>query len=1063
MPGVSIKIDVLTPKIDRAVELGFVKREHANFVLNGLRFGFDLGIDTSKLKGRIGYRNYPSALNARAQISKSVRSRIGAQKTLCLGKFDSVLKSEMSAVWDTWRIFPLGGVPKPLEPDSIRLISDHTRSGLKWATDMDFFAHTLNAYSEIAAFLKPGYFMRVGDIDGAFPLLPLSPALWQYFLFRWWDVEAEDDDECADECLYVHVCGDFGAAGLPGTWKIFFTDVVVGVARSENILSHPLVVYVDDTGSIGSDRVEIDREGVRFQEFLSELGVFMKDLKIRAAAVLQLMLGFWWDSLTQTRTLEEKKFISYVDMLTEFADRRTLTLREMQQAAGRMQRAILTLPPGAACFLANLFALMRGLSLPWQKRRVTRVTRRDFAALRDLLQLNMGKGFYAFDQFKRAPAVFTDASRSRAYTGGGYVSMCGRYRYWSYGKAAAKHLIDVLEGDAFLLAVEDLCDTWKRCVVPCHIDNRTFGSSVTKGWSRATRLGQLLKRLFSLAVQHECIFEVHWIASKDNMYADALSRAENEALFLKLALKHELFQDPYITRRHPLSGHTRKFGPEYSSDITGDGPTRQQRLPSSLSVQYERASIYQGLPSQEVLDAVDAIIDARLSTSSLQSVSSALAQWDILRARHGWDRIILTGDSSRGGKLATWVAYMVNETELVSASIANYVWAVRTWMKYQRQDDPIFGVPEWDDYMQGVHVVAWVQSEPRRRVPLNLIFEALRMVNPNVFWEVQAAVLMLILLFTFARSETPCPKSFAGEGALDPDKHLLVRDIRVRAFQGRSYVQMRLKSIKQDGRMERPEAAGNEDWINIGDVPDSDFSILKWLRLLFSFHGGARAHTDPFFLDHDRSRWLTYSNALRDVRALWARASSVEEANRYGLHSLRVAGYNGAKQGKHGTVLACAHGGWSSDAHERYARFLLDDVLDLAGIIIQQNASDGLTANAPELQRAPLPLSGPVLQPGPRPERPSRSGTGPIRGSRRRRSETQAPVTNVVRARDLLPDDRISIYWTEERRWYRATIKGWVEGTTFSVIYDAHDAFQSLRERTFSHDLNSERWRALSS
>ena len=62
-------------------------------------------------------------------------------------------------------------------------------------------------------------------------------------------------------------------------------------------------------------------------------------------------------------------------------------------------------------------------------------------------------------------------------------------------------------------------------------------------------------------------------------------------------------------------------------------------------------------------------------------------------------------------------------------------------MKYQRQVDPIVGVVEWDDLMQGMHVVAWMASEPRRRVPLTLIRDSLMMVNKSVFWEVQAAVL----------------------------------------------------------------------------------------------------------------------------------------------------------------------------------------------------------------------------------------------------------------------------------------------------------------------------------
>ena len=167
----------------------------------------------------------------------------------------------------------------------------------------------------------------------------------------------------------MHVCGDFGAAGLPGTFKIFFTDCVCGMARSEEVLTLPMAVYVDDLSLIGPDRVQVDAEGKQLDEFLHWLGIFIKVLKTKCAALRQLFLGFIWDSVMRTRTLEERKLLQYLDMLLEFANRRNLSLREMQQAAGRMQRALLTMPPGAACFMANLFALMRGLSVPWQKRR----------------------------------------------------------------------------------------------------------------------------------------------------------------------------------------------------------------------------------------------------------------------------------------------------------------------------------------------------------------------------------------------------------------------------------------------------------------------------------------------------------------------------------------------------------------------------------------------------------------------------------------------------------------------------------------------------------------------
>ena len=110
-----------------------------------------------------------------------------------------------------------------------------------------------------------------------------------------------------------------------------------------------------------------------------------------------------------------------------------------------MQRAALTLPRGAFCFLAALFALMRGLSFPWQKRRTSRAVRADFKVVADLLETNSGGGLFAFDHMQRAPAVYTDASKESRYAGGGYVSMCGRYRWWTYGSAAARQPIDFPE------------------------------------------------------------------------------------------------------------------------------------------------------------------------------------------------------------------------------------------------------------------------------------------------------------------------------------------------------------------------------------------------------------------------------------------------------------------------------------------------------------------------------------------------------------------------------------------------------------------------------------------
>ena len=236
LPGVSIRFDRVVPLIERAMARGFVSRLHGDYVINGLWHGFDLGIDMSCVHGKRRFRNYASAIEGRKFVSKATRARVSDGKTVCLGYYDHD-KDRHDLPWDKWRIFPVGAVPKPLEPDSMRPVSDHTRTGLKDATDMEIFRHSLTTYDDIAKWLRHGYFMRIGDVDGAFPLLPLAPHLWPLFLFHWWDIEVSDEDEAAPWCLYAHLTGDFGAAGLPGTWKIFFSDVMVGIARSENILT----------------------------------------------------------------------------------------------------------------------------------------------------------------------------------------------------------------------------------------------------------------------------------------------------------------------------------------------------------------------------------------------------------------------------------------------------------------------------------------------------------------------------------------------------------------------------------------------------------------------------------------------------------------------------------------------------------------------------------------------------------------------------------------------------------------------------------------------------------
>ena len=104
---------------------------------------------------------------------------------------------------------------------------------------------------------------------------------------------------------------------------------------------------------------------------------------------------------------------------------------------------------------------------------------------------------------------------------------------------------------------------------------------------------------------------------------------------------------------------------------------------------------------------------------------------------------------------------------------------------------------------------------------------------------------MLLLLFTFARSESPLPKTKDGKENFDVEKQLCLRDVRISRVEGVSTAQFRLKGIKQDTLGQRAAAKGDGDWVIVAATGDK-FDITMWLQLYFSFSKANAQVTSPF-------------------------------------------------------------------------------------------------------------------------------------------------------------------------------------------------------------------------
>ena len=525
MDGMTLDIHLWERLLPLAVAAGNVKKSVADKVLHGIKFGFDLGADESKMGPAKVRKNYASAMQNSQLVTDALAKRVKKGKTLKLGPWKP--SDGLPTGTERGCNVPQGAVPKKLEKHLVRDISDHTKTHFNNCLDMSDLSHTLNTYAEIEQALRPSYSMRVEDVDGAFPVLPLAPRIWKYMYVIWYDIDIPLTEQKSPNTIYVHTFADFGTAAMPGVWDMFWR-CVKAMAKTEGILTHPMPHYVDDNSLIGPDAEKIDAEAELLSAFLVKLGCPFKALKSRKAAMVQLVLGFWWDSVNRTRSLESEKLDSYLQHLREASSARVLTLKDLQVLAGRMQRASMTMPPRAIVYLSNLLAMMSGLKYPWHQRRITAAVRHDLKMLISALEVNQGRGYFCFEHFGRAPAVYTDSSKNGRYTGGGYFSECGAYDYWKFGSSASRQPIDYLEGAAVLKAAQDLGPGWKNKIVPIHIDNSSFCCSLKKGRSKAPRLNNLLEKLFLLSVQYDCVFEPHWISTHDNIAADALSRDDEK-------------------------------------------------------------------------------------------------------------------------------------------------------------------------------------------------------------------------------------------------------------------------------------------------------------------------------------------------------------------------------------------------------------------------------------------------------------------------------------------------------------------------------------------------------
>jgi hypothetical protein len=345
---------------------------------------------------------------------------------------------------------------------------------------------------------------------------------------------------------------------------------------------------------------------------------------------------------------------------------------------------------------------------------------------------------------------------------------------------------------------------------------------------------------------------------------------------------------------------------------------------------------------------IQCVMNNRLESSSEGQIKTAVHKWwlpflAVLSTSLSFDsEYIPPGHIGRGAIMAGFAIFMAMRG-LRYGTVQGYVWAVRE--HHIRVGsvccDPLDNVVDWTRFMSALEVQTWVDStvEPREMVPFQLFTRTLRKLDHTDFHDLGLGTMMLMCYFTMSRSETPVPKRVED---FKQDQHIRVCDCRL--LDG-VYVEWGFGAIKQDRRSKRARKDPTKrEWKPVGEAPGI-LSMRAWTDQ-YKQHakrlGWHKEGTDPFFVRVNGECWV-YQQLLDAMRAAMAKCEGMNAqlALRYGLHGLRVLGYN-CWRAANGEEVAKLQGGWGSDGHRVYARDTLQKILSFASLGAKYAASHAL-------------------------------------------------------------------------------------------------------------------------
>ena len=448
-------------------------------------------------------------------------------------------------------ISALGAIPK--DTGDIRLIHDCSRPaglGLNSYATVDKLSFT--ALDDATKHITRHTWLAKVDIKAAYRHVGIHPSMFTLTGLKYKFAGDQDFTIFYDSRL------PFGASQSVGCFHRITQSVVRMIKRR---CKCRIVCYLDDFLIISDSRDRCQASMDSLINLLQQLGFTINRKKVVPPSQSLTFLGININCPEGTLSIPGDKLAELKTFACNYISKSKVTKRELQRLIGKISwtsKCIKSLRP----VLRSLIDLQAKLRKPSHRVRLPAASKNDIALFCDWCTSFNGVVFLP-DTKTPLPAttLYTDASLT---AGAAFCNNDFLYCAWEFDfpELANEHIY-VKEIWSALLAFRRWRKQWQNSAVHLFTDNKGTEWAIRKGTTRNKIANRALKELLWIAAYNNIDVISHYINTKDNYVADALSRMHEPHYFnVSMTMLYRLGVDvshPCFNWLHHMSYYTLAF------------------------------------------------------------------------------------------------------------------------------------------------------------------------------------------------------------------------------------------------------------------------------------------------------------------------------------------------------------------------------------------------------------------------------------------------------------------------------------------------------------------------